>query len=84
MLLGKLLLRRRYSPLDYLAAALLCAGLVGFTLADSAGKASNGKGSSPLGIGLLLVHLLLQGGTLLLLVILLLLLHHGCCYRYGY
>ena len=54
MLLGKLLLRRRYSPLDYLAAALLCAGLVGFTLADSAGKASNGKGSSPLGIGLLL------------------------------
>jgi len=50
--LGGLLLRKRYSRYDQLAAVLLCAGLVGFTLADAAGK--SGRASSPLGVGVLL------------------------------
>ena len=52
MALGGLLLRKRYSRYDQLAAVLLCAGLVGFTLADAAGK--SGRASSPLGVGVLL------------------------------
>ena len=52
MLLGSALLGRRYSAYDHIAAVLLCIGLVGFTLAD-AGSKSSGKGSSPIGIALL-------------------------------
>ena len=51
MALGALLLRKRYSRYDQLAAVLLCAGLVGFTLADGKG---GGRPSSPLGVGVLL------------------------------
>ena len=52
MFLGTVLLRKRYSALDQLAAVLLCAGLVGFTLSS---RSSGGdKDSSNLGIGLLL------------------------------
>jgi len=59
MALGTLLLRKRYSFYDQLAALLLCAGLVGFTLAEQPGGAGGGSGagtppSSPLGVGLLL------------------------------
>ena len=53
MALGSLLLRKRYTFADGLAAVLLCAGLVGFTLADSNGKGA-GQGSSPVGVGVLL------------------------------
>ena len=53
MALGALLLRKRYTLADQLAAVLLCAGLVGFTLADHGGGGT-GKGSSPLGVGVLL------------------------------
>jgi len=54
MALGRLILRpRRDYPLhDQIAAVLLCAGLVGFTLADSTGK--GGRSSSPFGVGVLL------------------------------
>lgn len=57
MALGSLLLRKRYSRYDQLAALLLCAGLVGFTLADRAAKGGGGGAgapSSPLGVGVLL------------------------------
>ena len=54
MALGALLLRKRYTLADQLAALLLCAGLVGFTLADHGGGTGTGKGSSPLGVGVLL------------------------------
>ena len=54
MALGALLLRKRYTLADQLAALLLCAGLVGFTLADHGGGGGTGKGSSPLGVGVLL------------------------------
>lgn len=56
MVLGSLLLGRRYSTADCLAAVLLCVGLVGFTLGPSLADASGdpgGKGSSPMGIALL-------------------------------
>ena len=59
MLLGSALLGKRYAPTDHIAAALLCLGLVGFTLAPH-GDSAAGSGSSavlyssnPLGVGLL-------------------------------
>jgi len=58
MALGALMLRKRYTLFDQLAAVLLCAGLVGFTLADrddSGRPSSQGGGSSPFGVGVLLV-----------------------------
>jgi drug/metabolite transporter (DMT)-like permease len=65
MALGGLLLGKRYSKHEQLAAVLLCAGLVGFTLAEKSGKAA-GRPSSPIGVGVLLfavscdaVHVLL-------------------------
>ena len=55
MALGSLLLRKRYSRHDQLAALLLCAGLVGFTLADKGpGKSGSAKPSSMLGVAVLL------------------------------
>jgi len=55
MALGSLLLRKRYSTHDQLAALLLCAALVGFSFAGrGAASASGGKPSSPLGVGVLL------------------------------
>lgn len=53
MALGSLLLRKRYTLYDLVAALLLCAGLVGFTLADYGGK-KGGAASSPVGVSLLL------------------------------
>ena len=54
MALGSLLLRKRYSYADQLAAVLLCAGIGGFTLADHGGGSSGGGSSSPVGVGVLL------------------------------
>lgn len=56
MVLGSSVIGKTYSAADHLAAALLCLGLVGFTLAshDSEGGASSSIwSSSPLGVGLL-------------------------------
>lgn len=53
MALGSLLLRKRYSMNDQVAAVLLCTGLIGFTLAEKG--SSGGRASSPLGVGLLLL-----------------------------
>ena len=52
MALGGFLLRKRYALLDQAAAVCLCAGIVGFTLAD-ADLGGKGKSSSPLGVALL-------------------------------
>ena len=57
MALGAVLLRKRYSRYDQVAAVLLCSGLVGFTLSDRHGGSDGGGGgraSSPLGVGVLL------------------------------
>lgn len=56
MALGTLFLRKRYSAKDCLAAMLLCAGLVGFTLFDSGGASGkpSDKASSPFGVAMLL------------------------------
>jgi len=55
MALGSLLLRKRYSTHDQLAALLLCAALVGFSFSSrGSATASGGKPSSPLGVGVLL------------------------------
>ena len=54
MALGAVLLRKRYSRADQLAAILLCAGLVGFTLSGSSAPAVGGEPSSPCGVVVLL------------------------------
>jgi len=54
MALGSLLLRKRYTRADQMAAVLLCAGLIGFTLAERKGG-GGGRASSPLGVGVLLL-----------------------------
>ena len=55
MALGALLLGKRYSRHDQSAALLLCAALVGFSFAGRGAKSSTGeKGSSPIGVGVLL------------------------------
>uniref|UniRef100_A0A7S4AZS3 Sugar phosphate transporter domain-containing protein n=1 Tax=Chrysotila carterae TaxID=13221 RepID=A0A7S4AZS3_CHRCT len=52
MSLGRFVLGKTYSLADHIAALLLCAGLVGFTLADRMpGKVE--KQTSPIGVGLL-------------------------------
>ena len=53
MALGSLLLGKRYSRHDGLAALLLCGALVGFALSDP-GAAGKGRASSPVGVGVLL------------------------------
>jgi len=53
MLLGGMMLRKRYSGWDHLSAALLCAGLVGFTLSSHTG--AKGQRTSALGVLFLLV-----------------------------
>jgi drug/metabolite transporter (DMT)-like permease len=45
---------RRYTAYDQLAAVLLCAGLVGFTLAGKGTKVAGGGASNPFGVAVLL------------------------------
>lgn len=55
MALGSLLLRKRYSRHDQVAALLLCSALVGFSFAGKGAKTSTGGApSSPLGVAVLL------------------------------
>jgi adenosine 3'-phospho 5'-phosphosulfate transporter B3 len=55
MALGSILLRKRYSVYDQLAALFLCAGLVGFTLADRESSGKPSDSSSPIGVAILLL-----------------------------
>lgn len=54
MILGGMMLRRRYSGWDHLSAALLCAGLIGFSLSNHTG-ARGIRTTSAVGVLFLLV-----------------------------